>query len=98
MTRVRIGLLPVVILLPFSLTPAAALAADVAQPLVDLPFAGSLGNAGSLGGEATITTHVPAEAAAFEDWRLGGCLDLTAASRHGGTLGIDTSPAGSNVG
>ncbi len=97
MTRVRIGLLPVVILLPFSLTPAAALAADVAQPLVDLPFAGSLGNAGSLGGEAMITTHVPAEAAAFEDWRLGGCLDLTAASRHGGAAGVDTSPAGSSV-
>jgi hypothetical protein len=97
MTCVRIGLLPVVILLALSLAPAAAQAADVPRPLVDLPFAGSLGNAGSLGGEATITTHVPAEAAAFEDWRLGGCLDLTAASRHGGAAGIDTSPAGSSV-
>ena len=97
MTRVRIGLLPVVILLALSLTPAATQAADVAPPLVDLSFAGSLHNAGSLGGEPTITTHVPAEAAAFEDWRLGGCLDLTAASRHGGAAGVDTSPAGSSL-
>ena len=97
MTRVRVGLLRVVILLAFPLAPAAGQAADVSPPLVDLPFASSLHNAGSLGGEATITTHVPAEAAAFEDWRLGGCLDFTAASRHGGTLGVDTSPAGSSA-
>ena len=77
--------------------PAAALAVDAASPLVDLPFAGSLRNEGSLGGEATLTAPVPAESAVFEAWRLGGCLDLTAASRHGGAAGVDTSPAGSSA-
>ena len=79
------------------LLPAGALAADAAPPLVDLPFTGSLRNAGSLGGEATLTAHVPAEAAVFDEGPLGACLDFTAASRHGGAAGVDTSPAGSSV-
>jgi len=84
-------------LLACLLLPNAAWAAGDALPLVDLPFAGSLRNAGSLGGEATLTAPVPAEAAVFDEGPLGACLDLTAASRHGGKPGVDTSPAGSSV-
>lgn len=79
------------------LAATAARAADAAPPLVDLPFAGNFRNAGSLGGEAQLMAPVPAEAAVFDEGPLGACLDLTAASRHGGTLGVDTSPAGSSV-
>ena len=77
--------------------PAAARAADAAPPLVDLPVAGSLPNEGALGGEAALTAHAPAEAAVFDEGAIGWCLDRTAASRHGGVLGVDTSPAGSSV-
>jgi hypothetical protein len=93
MTRFRASCLLVACLLAAT----AARAADAAPPLVDLPFAGNFRNAGSLGGEAQLTAPVPVEAAVFDEGALGACLDLTAASRHGGTLGVDTSPAGSSV-
>lgn len=93
MTRLLAAFLVFVCLL----VPAVARAADAAPPLVDLPFAGNFRNEGSLGGEAKLTAPVPAEAAVFDEGAIGGCLDLTAASRHGGTVDVDTSPAGSSV-
>ncbi|MFM8413907.1 MAG: LamG-like jellyroll fold domain-containing protein, partial [Planctomycetota bacterium] len=52
---------------------------------------------GSLGGAASLTAHAPAAAAVFDEGAIGGCLDLTAASRPGGRQGIDMSPAGTSA-
>lgn len=86
-------------LLPLAavLLPPPARAADIPQPMVDLQFADSLRNEGSLGGAASLTQHAPDQGAAFDEGPLGGCLDLTAASRHGGLQGVDTSPAGTSA-
>ena len=58
--------------------------AESAPPIIDLSLNGTLANAGTLGGEATITVYAPGEAAVFDEGPLGGCVDFTQASRHGG--------------
>ena len=73
-----------------------ALTASAVEPLVSLDFEGNLKNAGTLGGAGQFKTYAPGEDAGYDSGPFGRCLDLTAASRHGGT-GAKGLPAGSAV-
>ncbi len=82
---------------PRSLTlalPLCALALAAAEPLVSLDFETTLTNAGTLGGTARFVTFAPDEEPLFGSGPFGGCLDLTAASRHGGTAPGDPPSGG----
>ncbi len=63
------------------------------QPLVSLDFEANLANVGTLGGSARFVTYSPGEEPFYGFGPFGRCLDLTAASRHGGTTPQD-APAG----
>jgi hypothetical protein len=67
-------------------------AADV--PLVSLDFETNLVNTGSLGGNARLHTYAPGEDPLYGIGPFGRCLDLTAASRHGGTTPKDPPSGG----
>ena len=54
------------------------------KPLVAFDFEDGLNNAGTLGGAGQLKTYAPGEEASYELGPFGRCLDLTAASRHGG--------------
>ncbi|MCX7826934.1 MAG: LamG domain-containing protein, partial [Verrucomicrobiae bacterium] len=58
--------------------------ATALEPLVCFDFEGNLNNAGALGGAGQFKTYAPGEEAGFDFGPFGRCLDLTAASRHGG--------------
>ncbi len=64
------------------------------QPLVALDFETDLANAGSLGGTARFETYAPGEEPFYGFGPFGRCLDLTAASRHGGTTPQDARAGG----
>ncbi|MFA5193078.1 MAG: hypothetical protein WC740_20405, partial [Verrucomicrobiia bacterium] len=71
--------------------------ADAAEkPLVALDFDDGLKNAGTLGGAGQFKVYAPGEDAGYDLGPFGRCLDLTAASRHGGA-GAKEPPAGSAV-
>lgn len=76
---------------------ALQIQAQTAPPIIDLPLAGDLANRGSLGGAAAFVEYAEGEGPLWDACPLGGCLDLTRASRHGGALGADTGPAGGAV-
>ena len=76
---------------PFLFLALSSLAADT--PLVSLDFETNLVNTGTLGGCSRLHTYAPGEEPAFGFGPFGRCLDLTAASRHGGTTPTD-QPAG----
>jgi len=78
-------------LLPLLFLACSTLAADT--PLVCFDFEASLVNAGTLGGAARLHAYASGEEPAFGVGPFGRCLDLTAASRHGGTTPQD-APAG----
>jgi hypothetical protein len=63
------------------------------KPLVAFDFEDGLKNAGTLGGAGQLKTYAPGEEARYELGPFGRCLDLTAASRHGGA-GAKELPAG----
>ena len=67
-----------------------------AEPLVWFDFADGLKNQGTLGGTGQFATYAQGEEPSFDAGPLGRCLDLTAASRHGGT-GSDEAKAGGAV-
>ncbi len=71
-------------------------AQNAPRPLLELKFEYSLDNTGSLGGQARFEDYAPGEEALFASGPWGGCLDTTAASRHGGTS-PDDPPSGSAV-
>ena len=81
-------------LLTLALLALYSLAAEL--PLVSFDFEGTLVNAGSLGGEGRFQTYAQGEDPVFGAGPFGRCLDLTAASRHGGTAPNDP-PAGGAV-
>lgn len=68
----------------------------VEKPLVDFDFERGLQNTGALGGTGKSKVYAPGEDAGFDSGPFGRCLDLTAASRHGGS-GAKEPPAGSAV-
>ena len=70
----------------------STLAAD--RPLVSFDFETNLVNQGTLGGSARFETYAPGENPAFGLGPFGGCLDLTAAARHGGTAPTDPRAGG----
>jgi len=67
-----------------------------AEPLVWFDFENGLTNRGTLGGAGQFVTYAPGEEPSLDAGPLGRCLDLTAASRHGGTLS-DEDKAGGGV-
>lgn len=79
------------------LTAGFAPAVEAPAPLIDLPLSGSLANRGTLGGEATFIEYAPGEGPVWDVSPFGEGVDLTAASRHGGTFGEHTTPAGGAV-
>jgi hypothetical protein len=66
------------------------------RPLVSLDFETNLVNAGTLLDQARFHTYASGEDPCFAQGPRGYCLDLTAASRHGGTTPNDP-PAGGAV-
>ncbi len=78
--------------LAFALLLAAA-ARAVEQPLAAFDFEADLANSGTLGGVARLHAYAPDEGPLFGFGPFGRCLDLTAASRHGGSTPQDP-PAG----
>ncbi|MFZ2640957.1 MAG: LamG-like jellyroll fold domain-containing protein [Verrucomicrobiia bacterium] len=71
--------------------------ADAAEkPLVAFDFDDGLKNAGTLGGAGQFKVYAPGEEAGYDLGPFGRCLDLTAASRHGGA-GAKEPPAGGAV-
>jgi hypothetical protein len=81
------------------LTIAAMTAAQIVhsvEPLVEFEFETTLQNSGSLGSEAHLETFATGEEPFFGTAPFGNCLDLTAASRHGGATPQDP-PAGGAV-
>jgi len=77
-------------------TAESAPAAQGARPLVELTFDDGLTNLGTLGGQAKLTVYAEGEGPRFSPGPWGDCLDLTAASRCGGTL-QQMTPAGGAV-
>ena len=65
-------------------------------PLVYFNFDQGLQNWGTLGGAGQFKVYAPDEDAGYDAGPFGKCLDLTAASRHGGTSAKD-APAGGTV-
>ena len=72
---------------------AASLVANE-PPLVSFDFETTLVNQGALGGSAVFKTYVAGEDPTFGFGPFGRCLDLTAASRHGGTTPQDPQSGG----
>ncbi len=70
----------------------SSLSADL--PLVSFDFETNLVNRGTLGGSALLHTYAAGEDPVFGFGPFGRCLDLTAASRHGGTTPKDESAGG----
>ncbi len=66
------------------------------RPLVAFDFDEGLKNTGTLAGAGTFKTYAAGEDPGFDGGPFGRCLDLTAASRHGGT-GVQEPPAGGTV-
>ncbi len=66
------------------------------KPLVAFDFDDGLKNTGTLGGAGKFKVYAPGEDAGFDLGPFGRCLDLTAASRHGGA-GAKEPPAGGAV-
>jgi hypothetical protein len=64
--------------------------------LLDLKFDAGFANTGALGGEAKIKVYAEGERPYLIPGPWGDCLDLTAASRFGGTI-EQKAPAGSAV-
>lgn len=69
---------------------------SAAAPLVQFDFEDGLKNGGSLGGAGSFKVYAPGEEAGYDFGPFGRCLDLTAASRHGGA-GAQEPPAGAAV-
>lgn len=65
-------------------------------PLVQFEFEKGLANTGSLGGSAQFKVYAAGEEAGYDSGPFGRCLDLTAASRHGGQ-GTQEPPAGTSA-
>ena len=71
--------------------------AQTPTPIIDLSLAGDLVNRGSLGGTAVLVEYAEGEGPLWDASALGGCVDLTRASRHGGEFGTDVSRTGGAV-
>lgn len=67
-----------------------------ASPLVCFDFERNLTNSGALGGQGSVQVYAPGEGAGYDEGAFGSALDLTSASRHGGT-GTQEPPSGSAV-
>ncbi|MFA6544099.1 MAG: hypothetical protein WCS99_06720 [Limisphaerales bacterium] len=67
------------------------------RPLVLFDFEGDLKNSGSLGREGAFKVYARDENAGFDGGPFGGCLDLTAATRHGGTGASDPATGGAVI-
>ncbi len=80
------------IILPFLFLTYTALNAET--PLVSFDFETNLVNTGTLGGAARLHAYAPGEDPGFGVGPFGRCLDLTAASRHGGTTPQDAAAGG----
>ncbi len=87
----QIAVLLALVLLAVSMAGAAQ--ADVPEPLMQMTFDEGFDNAGTIGGEARVEVYAENEGPFLTPGPWGDCLDLTAASRFGGTLGEQT-PAG----
>ena len=67
------------------------------RPLVAFDFETDLANAGTLGGSARFRAFAPSEGPFFGFGPFGRCLDLTAASRHGGAAPEDPPAGGAAI-
>ncbi|MBM4044588.1 MAG: LamG domain-containing protein [Planctomycetes bacterium] len=74
----------------------AAAEGQTPAPLVELRFDEGFVNSGTLGGPATVQVYAEGEGPYLTPGPWGDCLDLTAASRFGGTI-EQKNPAGSAV-
>lgn len=87
-----------VILLASAIVPSAAVlparaAGELPRPLLELTFNTGLANTGSADATLAAVSYAPDEGPLLQPGPWGDCLDLTAASRFGGT-GYQTEPAG----
>ena len=82
------------LLLLLALNPHLSFGTD--RPLISFDFETNLVNQGTLGGSACFETYAPGEEPSFGPGPFGRCLDLTAASRHGGTTPTN-APSGGAV-
>ena len=88
--------LRLVLLLTLALSASPLAAQDMPSPVLELLFDEGFRNGGPTGAEAKLTIYAEKEGAYFVPGPWCDCLDMTAASRLGGTL-EQKNPAGSAV-
>jgi hypothetical protein len=73
-----------------------SVSAELPKPVIEFSFEKGLRNSGTVGGAAVVESHADNEGPFFSPGPWGTCVDMSDASRFGGTI-EQTEPSGSSL-